>query len=267
MVNYFGSQQKVQKHDCVLGLEMAHINFRNVAIEFPIFNATGRALTSSLLKLTTGGKLDADPNGRVLVKALREVTFSLREGDRVALIGHNGAGKSTLLRALGGIYLPSNGQAEIVGRTGSLIDLGLGINPEASGRENIFIRGQLLGLTKKEISQKYDEIVEFAELGDFIEMPVRTYSSGMNLRLAFSVSTVVRPEILLMDEWLSVGDAGFQQKAETRLRELVSDSKILVIATHSRELVEALCNRAIWLEQGQIKLDNKITEVLPAYFD
>ena len=245
---------------------MAHISFSNVSIEFPIFNATGRSLTSSILKVATGGKLDADPNGRVLVKALTDVSFSLREGDKVALLGHNGAGKSTLLRALGRVYSPTKGTAEIVGEIGSLIDISLGINPEATGRENVYIRGQLLGLSKQEISAKYAEIVAFAELGDFMEMPVRTYSSGMHLRLAFAVSTVVRPEILLMDEWLSVGDADFQHKAEARLRNLVSETKILAIATHSRELVEAVCNRAIWLEHGQVKMDGLVSEVVPAYF-
>ncbi len=245
---------------------MAHISFSNVSIEFPIFNATGRSLTSSILKVATGGKLDADPNGRVLVKALTDVSFSLREGDKVALLGHNGAGKSTLLRALGRVYWPTKGTAEIVGEIGSLIDISLGINPEATGRENVFIRGQLLGLSKQEISAKYAEIVEFAELGNFMEMPVRTYSSGMHLRLAFAVSTVVRPEILLMDEWLSVGDADFQHKAEARLRNLVSETKILAIATHSRELVEAVCNRAIWLEHGQVKMDGSVAEVVAAYF-
>lgn len=245
---------------------MAHITFDNVSIELPIFNATGRSLTSSLLKVATGGKLDANANGRVLVKALTNVSFTFQEGDKVALLGHNGAGKSTLLRALGRVYAPTKGKAEIIGEIGSLIDISLGINPEAAGRENVFIRGQLLGLTKQEISDKYGEIVEFAELGDFMEMPVRTYSSGMHLRLAFAVSTVLRPEILLMDEWLSVGDADFQHKAEARLRELVSDTKILAIATHSRELVESVCNRAIWLEHGQIEMDGPVSEVVPAYF-
>lgn len=245
---------------------MTQITFNNVSIDFPIFNATSRSLTSSILKIATGGKLDADPNGRVLVKALTGISFSLREGDKVALLGHNGAGKSTMLRALGRVYAPTKGTVEIFGEVGSLIDISLGINPEATGRENVFIRGQLLGLTKQEITEKYEEIVAFAELGDFMEMPVRTYSSGMHLRLAFAVSTVVRPEILLMDEWLSVGDADFQHKAETRLRDLVSGTKILAIATHSRALVEAVCNRAIWLEQGQIKMDGTVSEVVSAYF-
>lgn len=245
---------------------MAKIKFTDASIDFPIFNATGRSITSSILKVATGGKLDADPNGRVLVKALSRLTFNFNDGERVALVGHNGAGKSTLLRALGGVYHPTSGQAEIQGQVGSLIDISLGINPEATGRENVFIRGQLLGLSKREIFERYDEIVDFAELGDFMEMPVRTFSSGMHLRLAFAVSTIVRPEILLMDEWLSVGDEGFRHKAEDRLRALVKETKILVIASHSRELVESVSNRVIWLEHGQIVMDGSTSEIVPLYF-
>jgi lipopolysaccharide transport system ATP-binding protein len=245
---------------------MAQIKFENAFIEIPIFNATGRSLTSKILEVATGGKLDADPNGRVMVRALSDISIELNEGDRLGLVGHNGAGKSTMLRALSGVYAPTKGKATIEGEMGSLIDISLGINPEATGRENVFVRGQLLGLTKKEIAAKYNEIVEFAELGDFMEMPVRTYSSGMHLRLAFAVSTVVRPEILLMDEWLSVGDENFKHKAEARLTEMVDATKILAIASHSRELIEKVCNRVIWLEHGQVKMDGTVAEVLPAYF-
>jgi lipopolysaccharide transport system ATP-binding protein len=201
-----------------------------------------------------------------MVRALSNISFEFNDGDRVGLVGHNGAGKSTMLRALSGVYAPTRGKAIIRGEIGSLIDISLGINPEATGRENVFVRGQLLGLTKKEISERYDEIVDFAELGDFIEMPVRTYSSGMHLRLAFAVSTVVRPEILLMDEWLSVGDENFKHKAEARLTKMVDATKILAIASHSRELIEKVCNRVIWLEHGQVKMDGSVAEVLSAYF-
>jgi lipopolysaccharide transport system ATP-binding protein len=167
---------------------------------------------------------------------------------------------------LGGVYSPTKGYARIDGEIGSLIDISLGINAEATGQENVYIRGQLLGLTKQQIADKYDEIVEFAELGDFMNMPVRTYSSGMQLRLAFAVSTIVRPEILLMDEWLSVGDENFKAKAEERLTELVSGTKILVIASHARKLIESVCNRVIWLEHGEIKMDGSVEEVSAAYF-
>lgn len=245
---------------------MATINFDSVHVDFPIFNANGRSLTSRLLEVATGGKLDKDPQGHVIVRALNGLNFKIDTGERVGLLGHNGAGKSTLLRVLSGVYSPQVGRAEILGKVSSLIDLSLGINPEASGRENIYIRGALLGMKRAEIARHFDEIVEFSELGDFIEMPVRTYSSGMHLRLAFAVSTVIQPEILLMDEWLSVGDESFQNKAEQRLGSLVESSKILVIASHSRELIENLCTRVIWLEHGQIKADGAPTPILDQYF-
>jgi lipopolysaccharide transport system ATP-binding protein len=183
---------------------MAKITLNKASVDIPIFNANGRSLTSRILEVATGGRLDADPNGKVIVRALSDVTLELQDGDRVGLVGHNGAGKSTLLRVLSGVYVPTGGIAIIQGSIGSLIDFSLGINPEASGRENIFLRGALLGLSKTEVKAKFEEIVAFSELGEFIEMPMRTYSSGMQLRLAFAVSTIVRPEILLMDEWLSV---------------------------------------------------------------
>lgn len=245
---------------------MSNIELRNASVDFPIFNANGRSLTSRLLQVATGGLLDSDPQGHVVVKALDSLSFQIHPGERVGLVGHNGSGKSTLLRTLGRVYIPSQGTANIVGRLSSLIDISLGINPEATGRENIHIRASLLGLSKAEISEKFDEIVEFSELGDFIEMPVRTYSSGMHLRLAFAVSTVVNPEIILMDEWLSVGDEAFRHKAESRLRGLIDKSEILVIASHSKELLKDICSRGIWLEHGKIKMDAPIEQVVEAYF-
>lgn len=245
---------------------MSGIEFRDVGVQFSIYNATSRSITSKLLQVATGGKLDSDRSGRVTVRALDSISFTVKDGEKVGLLGHNGAGKSTLLRTLAGVYLPTSGTAAIEGQVGSLIDLSLGINPEATGRENIFIRGALLGISKKDLRSRFDEILEFSELGDFIEMPVRTYSSGMHLRLAFAVSTVVRPEILLMDEWLSVGDENFRHKAEARLTEVVDSTNILVIATHSRKLIESTCNRAIWLEHGQIKMDGPAEVVAQAYF-
>jgi len=184
----------------------------------------------------------------------------------VGIVGHNGAGKSTLLRVMSRVYKPTHGAAVVQGRVGSLIDISLGINPEATGRENIYIRGALLGLSKTEIENKFDDIVSFSELGDFIEMPVRTYSSGMHLRLAFSVATSVVPEILLMDEWLAVGDENFVQKAEGRLSSLVDAADILVLATHSEDLLRGICNRAIWLERGQVQMDGPVDQVARSYF-
>jgi lipopolysaccharide transport system ATP-binding protein len=245
---------------------MAHIGFQNVGIDFPIFNANGRSLTSRLLEVATGGRLDADPAGRVVVRALDELTFQIMDGERVGLVGHNGAGKSTLLRAINGIYAPTSGLATVEGSVGSLLDIGFGINPEASGRENIYLRGALLGKNRAAMDREIQQIIEFSELGDFIEMPVRTYSSGMQLRLAFSVSTIVCPEILLMDEWLSVGDESFTMKAEQRLTDIVQATKILVIATHSRELLERVCTRLIWLEHGKVLADGPVLEIADQYF-
>lgn len=245
---------------------MASIQFIQAGVEIPIFNADRRSLKSKLMQIATGGKLSAEASGHVEVRALHGLDFSFSDGDSVGLIGHNGSGKSTLLRVLSGVYAPTQGQVVRQGSVSSLIDVSLGIDHEATGRENIYLRGALLGLSKKEINACLDEIIAFSELGEFIDMPVRTYSSGMHLRLAFSVSTVVQPEILLMDEWLSVGDEGFSHKAEARLAELVESTKILVIASHSRDLIVKTCNRVLWLEHGMIKMDGAPDEVCAAYF-
>lgn len=244
---------------------MAHITFEHVNIDFPIYNSKNRSLKNTVMQAATGGKVSFGAEGTV-IRSLEDVSFKICEGERVGIVGHNGAGKSTLLRALSNVYAPTAGRAEIVGEIGSLVDIGLGIDGEATGRENIYIRGALLGLKRSEIEKRFDEIVEFSELGEFINMPVRTYSSGMHLRLAFAVATIIRPEILLMDEWLSVGDAAFNEKAERRLSELVKSSRILVIASHSRELIERTCNRAMWFEHGHLKMDASPSEVCNAYW-
>lgn len=245
---------------------MAHIFADNVSIDIPIFNAGSRSLKNRLIQAATGGKISQDQQGRVSVRVLENISFELKDGDRVALLGHNGAGKSTMLRLLSGVYYPTSGTATLEGETGSLIDISLGIDPEATGRQNIYIRGALLGINKQDMQRQIDEIIAFTELGEFIDMPLRTYSSGMHLRLAFAVSTIMRPEILLMDEWLSVGDEGFQKKAEQRMNDLVKATNILVLATHSRELIEHTCNRVFWLEHGRLKMDGKPEEILPLYF-
>lgn len=245
---------------------MALIDFKGVGIDFPIFNSTGRSLKKRLMSVATGGRLNADPSGVVVVRALENLNFTFKDGERVALLGHNGAGKTTLLRVLSGVYAPTFGIADIKGKVGSLIDISLGIDPEAPGLENIYIRGRLLGMSAAEIKAKTPEIIEYSELGDFIDMPVRTYSSGMHMRLAFTISTTLRPEILLMDEWLSVGDEGFKHKAEARMNDVVQSTRILVVATHSRELAMKSCTRALWLEHGAIKMDATPEEVCNAYF-
>lgn len=245
---------------------MSYIKLTNVSVEIPVFNSQGRSLKKTLMGMATGGKIGLTESGRTVVTSLSNINLEIQDKERIGLLGHNGAGKSTLLRVLGGVYTPSSGEAFIKGKVGSLIDISLGIDSEATGLENIFLRGALLGIPKKYIERELEKIIEFSELGEFINMPVRTYSTGMHMRLAFAVSTMIRPDILLMDEWLSVGDQNFQNKAEKKLTELVSKSNVLVIASHSKELVEKCCNRAIWLEHGKIVMDGPTVEVCSHYF-
>jgi O-antigen export system, ATP-binding protein len=245
---------------------MAEIKLEHVGVEIPVFNSQGRSLKKKLMGIATGGKIGLTEKGKTVIQSLTDVNLHIKDYERVGLLGHNGAGKSTLLRVLGKVYTPTVGVARISGSIGSLIDISLGIDSEATGIENIFLRGALLGVPRKKIEKDLPDIIEFSELGEFINMPVRTYSTGMHMRLAFSVSTIIRPEILLMDEWLSVGDKGFQEKAERRLTEMVNESNILVIASHSRTLIEKCCTRALLLEHGQIVMDSDPETVCNAYF-
>ena len=165
------------------------------------------------------------------------------------------------------LFRSCSGTVQIRGSIGSLIDISLGIDQEATGRENIFIRGSLLGVQRQEIEEQIENIIELCELGSFIDLPIRTYSTGMQMRLAFAVSTMIRPDILIMDEWLSVGDESFKDKAENRMTDLVNNAQLLIIASHSKDLLYKICNRIIWLEHGKIKMDGKPYDVLPEYFN
>lgn len=216
--------------------------------------------------LASGGRIGLSEKGFSIVRALTNINLEIKDGERIGLLGQNGAGKSTLLRVLGGAYIPTRGEAIIGGKVGSLIDVSLGIDSESTGIENIYLRAALLQIPKKIVDEQLDSIIAFTELGEFINMPVRTYSSGMHMRLAFAVSTMIRPEILLMDEWLSVGDLNFQKKAERRLNDLIKRSSILVIASHSRQLIERCCTRAVLIENGIIKLNGTAKEVCASYF-
>ena len=231
---------------------MTHIRMSNVSVDFPIYNTTGRSLKNQLMQAATGGRMGSNEQGRVVVRALQNICLDLKEGDRLGVLGHNGAGKSTLLRVISGVYEPIEGFLEVQGKITSMIDLSLGMDGEATGIENIYLRGALLGFNRRWLSSKISDIVDFAGLGDFIRMPLRTYSTGMQMRLAFSIATLVQPEIILMDEWLTVGDADFKEKAQQRLHEIVQKSSILIIATHSPELVEKVCNRTIQLDRGNL---------------
>ena len=204
------------------------------------------------MQAATGSFMGSNEQGHIVVRALQNIFLELREGDRLGVVGHNGAGKSTLLRVISGVYEPTSGIIKVRGRITNLIDINIGMDGESTGIENIYLRGALLGFKRAWLSRKVKDIVEFAGLGDFIDMPLRTYSTGMQLRLAFSIATMQQPDILVMDEWLTVGDADFQQKAQHRLQEIVNKSSILVIATHSLALVEKVCNRMIRLERGAL---------------
>ncbi len=204
------------------------------------------------MQAATGGRMGANEKGRVVVRALDNISMEIREGDRVGVLGHNGAGKSTLLRVISGVYEPTGGSVRVSGKVSSLIDMNLGMDTEATGIENIYLRGALLGYRRKELAAKIDEIVDFAGLGDFVHMPIRTYSSGMQMRLGFSIATIEQPDILVMDEWLTVGDTDFQDKAQRRLNEIVQKSSMLVIASHSSDLLSKICNRVVRLERGRL---------------
>jgi lipopolysaccharide transport system ATP-binding protein len=232
---------------------MSKISLSNATVDFPVFNVNSRSFKKRFLQIATGGSLNAESNGVVIVRALDDITLELNDGDRVGLFGHNGAGKSTLLRLITGVYPPTSGTRFVEGKIGSLINIGLGLDAEATGRENVYLRGALLGLSRSQISSVMDEVIAFSDLGSFIDLPLRTYSTGMALRLTFAISTSIRPEILVMDEWLSVGDEAFQDKAEDRLAQLLDRTNILVIASHSRALLSKTCNKVVILEHGKIK--------------
>lgn len=225
---------------------------QDVTVEFPILENSHRSLKKAVLNLTTGGKIGHDASQHVTVTALDSLNFEFNQGDRIGLVGHNGSGKTTLLRVLSGVYAPTRGNLKVHGKIASLLDVSMGLDPDATGFENIYLRGILDGLRPKAIRDKTEEIADFSELGEYLNLPVRTYSSGMMLRLAFAISTSVDADILIMDEWLSVGDADFSAKAAIRLESLVDKASILVLASHSPELIARVCNRQIRLEHGRV---------------
>jgi ABC-2 type transport system ATP-binding protein len=239
------------------------ITTKDACVDFPIFDAKSRSLKKTVMGLV-GGNI-ASTSKVPIIEALHDVTLNLEHGARVALVGHNGAGKTTLLRLLSGIYEPTRGAAEIRGRVAPIFDLGVGMDPEISGLENIMIRGLFLGMTRRQMEERVDDIAEFTELGDFLRMPLRTYSTGMRVRLALGVVTSIDPEILLLDEGIGAVDAAFLAKSKKRLADLVERSGLLVFASHSDEFLRELCDTAIWMEHGQVKQQGELDEVLRAY--
>jgi ABC-2 type transport system ATP-binding protein len=235
----------------------------DACVDFPIFDARSRSLKKTVMGMV-GGNIATDTKVPV-IEALRDISLTLTHGDRVGLVGHNGAGKSTLLRLLAGIYEPTRGAAEIRGRVAPVFDLGVGMDPEISGLENIIVRGLFLGMTRKQMESRIDDIADFTELGDFLEMPLRTYSTGMRIRLALGVVTSIDPEILILDEGIGAVDAAFLNKSKKRLAELVDRAGLLVFASHSDEFLRELCDTAMWMEHGRVRQMGEIEEVLAAY--
>ena len=231
---------------------MAHIRFENVTVQYPLYNAHSLSLRNQLVRIGTGGRLAKDGSNIVTITALDSVSFELNEGDTVGLVGHNGAGKTTLLRTMAGIFLPVVGEVQRQGKISTIIELGAGLDLELSGYENIVRMGMLLGASHQEMEAAIPSVEAFVELGDFLAMPVRTYSSGMVMRLMFAVGTAIRPEILLIDEMFGTGDAAFQEKAQSRMHELISTAKIFVFASHSPELIKKYCRRVFSLEHGTL---------------
>jgi len=246
-------------------VEHSELSLDNVSVSFPVYHGGSRSLKKSLLFRGSGGQLASDASHRITVEALRNVSMEFRTGDRVALVGKNGAGKTTLLRVMAGIYEPVTGVVKSRGRISPMFDISLGIDGDISGYDNIRLRGLILGLPAREIEERMAGIAEFTELGDYLDIPVRTYSSGMMTRLTFAVATCFSPEILLMDEWILAGDAGFLAKAQHRVEAFVEQAGILVLASHSTEICRRWCNKAVWMERGEVKMAADVNTVLDSY--
>ena len=211
---------------------------------------------------------DEEGNVEGEVPAVKDVNLSVEPGEFIAILGHNGSGKSTMLKIIAGVLEPSEGEVKVHGNIAPLIELGAGFDPELTARENIYLNGALLGYTKEFIDASFDEIIEFAELKDFVDMPLKNFSSGMVARIAFAIATITEPDILIVDETLSVGDVFFQQKCERRIQHFIESGDVTVLfVSHSMEQVERICQRAVWIEKGDLRMDGPVDEVCKAYHD
>lgn len=244
---------------------MTSIILDDVAFDYPVFGVGSRSFRTALLPTRPPGEVGGNRRSVDMVRALDGVSLELRAGDRLGLIGHNGAGKSTLLRVLAGIAYPSSGRVTTEGRIIPLISRGLGINQDLTGRENIELPLRLFGASDEEVAEAQISVPEFTELGTFLDMPVRTYSDGMRARLTFGICTALRGDILLLDEWLGAGDAGFVRKASARLKGMVEDAGIVVLATHATSLLKQNCNKLAWIDKGKLRRLGDTDSVLSAY--
>jgi lipopolysaccharide transport system ATP-binding protein len=249
----------------------ARIEVENVSVLFPLYHGSSRSLKKMVVAAASGrlgkasGRLGKDQQQRVVVRALQDINLRLESGGRLGLIGTNGAGKTTLLRVLAGVYEPVAGRLRVQGSLNALLDPSLGMNMELTGRENILLRGLYNGLPRSMLPRLEEDVAEFAGLADFIDLPVRIYSAGMVIRLGFALATAIKPQILLMDEWFLAGDSDFMEKARVRLESVVSGAEILVLSTHSQEVVQTWCTRVLWIDQGRIRGDGPAHTMLSNY--
>lgn len=239
---------------------MATITITDLTVDFAVFGSRARSIKNTIMEQAAGGLVTAGARDIVTVRALDGLNLQINDGDRIGLVGHNGSGKTTLLRVLAGIYKPVSGTARIDGSVGTILDPSAGIDFEATGMDNIYLRGAILGLHRKQVSRLIDGIAEFSELGEFLHLPMKTYSTGMIARLTFAMSTAIQNEILLIDEGIGAGDAAFQDKAQQRIEGLFSQTSIILLASHSEELLSRYCNRRITLSQGTLIGDEPITK-------
>ncbi len=246
---------------------MSKIIATNLSLKFPIYGANTRSLKRSIINIATGKsrKIEDQSNTIKFINALTDIGFELRDGDRLGLIGHNGAGKSTLLKVLSGIYIQSSGTLKIEGSVSSLLSPTVGMQPDATGYENIKIRSLMMEWDKKKTQEIVEDIEEFTDLSDFLKLQVKTYSSGMHLRLAFAMATAISPDILLIDEVIGAGDAQFLQKAHKRMNDLINSSNILILASHSNDIIQKFCNKVMWLDHGKIKAYGETKEIIASY--
>lgn len=242
---------------------MPNIKLNNVSLDYPIYDPVHRSLTRVLTsRIPVGGKIREGQKKKLSILALDDVSFELKRGDRVALLGHNGAGKTSLLKVLSGFFAPSSGTAVIDGRIAALLDLASGLDMQLTGHENIMLCGMLRGLSRKQVKEKIPEIEAFCELGPYLSLPVKTYSQGMVIRLAFSICTSVACDVLLLDEWFGAGDQAFVTKSRERLKQVIQDSAILVFATHSIDIAKQLCNKGMYFEQGSLIMFDQLERVI-----
>lgn len=244
---------------------MNFIELENASVTFSIYNTKTRSVRNQLIN-AIGGKVNAVDN-TVYVKAIDNISLTIKEGERVGLIGHNGAGKSTMLKLLSGIYEPTAGSIKISGYISSLTNVTMGMDPESSGYDNIIMRCIFMGMTYKEAKSRVQEIIDFSDLNEYINLPLRTYSTGMYLRLAFTIATSITPDILIMDEMIGAGDSAFIEKARQRSMGLIEKTKIIILSSHDLHILRDICNRGIWMEKGSIRMDGEINHVLDAYND